>query len=276
MIAHKPPRITLLATTRGRLEPVRRLFESLETQTCHDFMLLLGDQNPRGYLDGLVAEYRDTFLIEHVYLSPQGLSHARNMLLPYVIGDVVALTDDDCHYAPDCLERVTELFDANPQMSALVGNANGRTSTLVIEQKESRISLFRNAPSWVLFFRTTVMREVGYFDENLGIGSSGPYQSGEETDYLLRVFASGRGSILRSSDVCVFHDDFSSDHPSLVAKTKGYALGRMYLLRKHDFPLWFKLANVLYPLIRLPFDGGHAWPYRKNMFLGRLRGLFQR
>ena len=146
------------------------------------------------------------------------------MLLPYVTGDVVALTDDDCHYEPNCLERVTELFDTNPQMSALVGNANGRVSTCVLEQKESRISLFKNAPSWVLFFRTTVMKEVGCFDENLGIGSNGPYQSGEETDYLLRVFASGRGSILRSSDVCVFHDDFFSDHPSWLQRQKATRL----------------------------------------------------
>lgn len=50
---------------------------------------------------------------------------------------------------------------------------------------------------------------------------------------------------------------------------------RMYLLKKHAFPLWFRCANVLYPLCMLPLDalrkGRKAARYRWRMFVERLR-----
>lgn len=268
--------ITLLATTRGRREPVRRLLESLTRQTWRNFTLLLGDQNSETYLDELLAGYEKEFSIKRIPLEPQSLSKARNALLPHATGNIVALTDDDCYYAPDCLERAAMLFGKHDNMAALVGNANALAPAHPAEQRESRFSVFKNAPSWTLFFRADVMRATGTFDENLGVGSKGPYQSGEETDYLLRVFNTQRGKILRAASVQVFHDEVRPDDPGLPQKAYGYGLGRMYLLRKHNFPLWFKLANLGYPLARTLVEGRSTWAYRKAMFQGRLKGLLVR
>jgi hypothetical protein len=48
----------------------------------------------------------------------------------------------------------------------------------------------------------------------------------------------------------------------------------MYLLRKHSLPLWFRLANVLYPLAALLPDIPRAVlpviAYRRRMFAARL------
>lgn len=268
--------ITLLATSRGRKEPVRRLLESLRHQTWRDFTLLLGDQNPEPYLAELLAEYEKDFSIKRIPLEPLGLSKARNALLPHVSGDVVALTDDDCHYAPNCLEQVATLFRKHTRMAALVGNANALTPACSVEEIQNKFSVFKNAPSWTLFFRADVMCIAGNFDENMGIGSCGPYLSGEETDYLLRVLDTKMGNVLRIPAVHVFHDTFCFEDPALPAKAYGYGLGRMYVLRKHKFPLWFKFANLSYPLIRALIEGSKTWAYRKAMFKGRLKGLLEK
>lgn len=267
--------VTLLATTRGRRELIARLFESLKKQTCRNFTLLLGDQNPEAYLSSVISEYEKAFPIERIFLAPQSLSEARNVLLSHVRGQVVALTDDDCYYAPDCLEHVVNFFGSRTDAAALIGNANGAVSALVPDQEESRFSIFRNAPSWVLFFRASAMRKVGLFDVDMGIGSPGLYQSGEETDYLVRLLDAGVGPILRAPAVRVYHDEYSPNDSALYSKAYGYARGRMYLLRKHGFPLWFKLVNVVYPLLRIPCERCHAWSYRKAMFWGRLVGFFK-
>ena len=267
--------ITLLMTTRNRLAPVRRLFESLRVQTCQTFTLLLGDQNPQGYLNALLAEYQNVFPIRHIFLSPQGLSRARNALLPYADGDIIALTDDDCYYAPESLEHVVDFFANISDACALTGNPNDLLPEYA-QWGENRFSIFRNAPSWVIFLRATAVRSTGFFDDSLGIGSDGPYQSGEETDYLLRIWKGNIGSIQRRGNVRIFHDMISITDTNAIMKAYGYALGRMKLLRKHEFPLWFKLSNILYPLACLAQEGLIAWPYRRAMFWGRLKGIFQR
>lgn len=274
MVSSSTSHITLLATTRGRKEPVIRLLDSLCLQSYKNFTLLLGDQSSDGSFDDLLALYAGKINIERIPLEPQGLSKARNALLPYVKGDIVALTDDDCHYAPDCLEQVAHLFNSHGEMVGLIGNCNGRSKIYPKERQENRFSVFQEAPSWALFFRADAMRITGDFDEGLGIGSNGPYQSGEETDYLLRVLKANIGKILRSSSVHVFHDTFNFNDPSLLSKAYGYGVGRMHLLHKHKMPLWFRLANLIYPIVRALLEGGKTWPYRKAMFKGRLKGDF--
>lgn len=266
--------ITLLATTRGRKEPVIRLLDSLCLQSYKNFTLLLGDQSSDASFNDLLALYAEQISIERIPLEPQGLSKARNALLPYVKGDIVALTDDDCHYAPDCLAQVADLFNSHSDMAGLIGNCNGLSKAYQTAHQENRFSVFRDAPSWALFFRAGAMRMTGGFDEGLGIGSNGPYQSGEETDYLLRVLNANVGKILRSSSAHVFHDTFNFNDPNLLPKAYGYGVGRMHLLHKHKMPLWFRLANLFYPIVRVLLEGGKTWPYRKAMFKGRLKGAF--
>lgn len=266
--------ITLLTTSRGRKEPVIRLLDSLCLQSYKNFTLLLGDQSSDASFDDLLASYAGKINIERIPLEPQGLSKARNALLPYVKGDIVALTDDDCYYAQNCLEQVADLFNSHCDMAGLIGNCNGHSKAYPKERQENCFSVFRDAPSWALFFRADAMRMTGDFDEELGIGSNGPYQSGEETDYLLRVLNANVGKILRSSSVHVFHDTFDFNDPSLLSKAYGYGVGRTHLLHKHKMPLWFQMANLIYPIVRVLLEGGKTWPYRKAMFKGRLKGAF--
>lgn len=264
-------KISLIVTSRDRVDDLQRLFESLLVQTNSNFTILLGDQNAPGVLDPLLAQYSSRLKIEHVMLEPQSLSQARNALLPLAKGDYVALTDDDCYYAPNCLAHVLDIF-ATRDLDGLIANPNGILSHQ--DSEESRYSIFKDAPSWVLFFTRQAIQTVGMFDESLGIGSDGPYQSGEETDYLARLIAIG-GKVRRTNLPVVYHNDMDCSDAGCVERAYGYALGRMELLRKHNFPLWFKVANILYPLAKLVVEPARHRAYRLSILKGRLHGFLK-
>ena len=135
----------------------------------------------------------------------------------------------------------------------------------------SQIGTFKHGETYLQFFRAEVVKDLR-FDPRLGPGTGLPYGCGEDTDYLLE--AHKRAPVWRCPSIRVFHPSPDTHVPS-DAKIASYAAGRMFLLKKHAFPLWFRCANVLYPLCMLPLDalrkGRKAARYRWRMFVERLR-----
>lgn len=117
--SHSTPHFSLLVTTRNRRGPFIRLLESLVVQKYPYFTVLLGDQNPPQFLADILQHYSTKLDIDYRLITPKGLSAARNQLLPHVKGDIVALTDDDCHYSPDTLLKVANFFFNKPSLFGL-------------------------------------------------------------------------------------------------------------------------------------------------------------
>ncbi len=278
------PLFSLLVATINRVEPLAALLESLAAQSCAHFEVLIADQNPPDLLEETLRRFEGRLRITRIGVPNKGVSAARNALIPLARGEIIAFPDDDCAYAPHTLERVLFHFRALPHLGGLVVNqAVGQAATpdnAGTEPEEfpppvtalTKYSAFTRAETYTQFFRKEAVAGL-LFDPELGPGTGLPYGCGEDTDFLLRALAPGH-VIGRGREVLVFHPEPRLSDPALPGKTRAYALGRMHLLRKHRFALWFTLANILYPLLRLPFEGRRALPYRKAMFLGRLRGFF--
>lgn len=271
--ALEQPSIDLLVATLGRLNELDRLLTSLEKQTYKNFRVLLADQNPPGYLDDMLARHA-SLPINRTELSPQGVSSARNAIQAQSTADIVAFPDDDCWYASDTLERVVELFRVYPSCGALLGvwTASPQTpAPKISEGIVSRTGLFRLAGTCVQFYRKEVITDI-QFDPQLGPGTGLPYGCGEDTDYLLHVHA--LTEVRRYKRIRVFHPAPETNLPP-PEKVASYAAGRIYLLKKHKFPLWFIFANILFPVLALPFGmvvHGRGWAkYRWQMFKARLR-----
>lgn len=266
-------RIDLLMTTRNRRQEVRALLDSLRAQTRRNFRLLAGLQAPDSGMEALVVDHAAHFPVRALRLPECGLSRARNLLLPEADGDIIALTDDDCRYHREALAAVEDFFTAHPDVDACIGKAcavgAGSPDGIDAVVPVTLWNVFRNAPSWVLFFRREAMARVGMFDETLGVGAPTPWQSGEETDYAVRLLKAG-GRMVRVGRIAVEHPpaDYSR---KCARKCEAYGRGRMALLRKHHFPLWFTLANLAYPLARIPMESPSRWPGCWAMFAGRLR-----
>ena len=274
------PHISLVIATLGRTDELARLLGSLKKQRYTDFDVLIGDQNAPGVLEPILAVYRDCLRITVKSLPPRGLSAARNRLLSCISGELVAFPDDDCWYDPDTLEAVAVFFEKQPDSDGVVGIWGSSERALLPYKGRpphpvTRLNAFSRAGTHVQFYRRAVVAAVGGFDERLGPGTGLPYGSGEDTDYLLRTLAAGY-SVWRTSLVHVFHAEPGREAERSVPdfKWEAYGRGRMYLLHKHRFPLWFKLLNIIYPLCRVQFGDSPTWRSRWGMFKGRVRGFF--
>ena len=263
---------SIIVTTRGRDKEVRAFLRSLAAQTWKDFEVILGDQNPSEELAAGLRHY--VFPSIYRRLPPLSLSAARNRLLPYVTGDLIALGDDDCLYHPDLLAEIDQAARRHPRCGAFIcGTHPEKTHG---DPFVDRYGVFRNAPSYALFLRREALAVAGAFDETMCIGAPTPWQSGEETDMLLRILDLDY-PVRRCPTPFPQHPSPAYDDSTLPLKAHGYGMGRMYLLHKHNFPLRFRLYNIFYPLLQLPADalryGLGGMRYRWGMFRGRLDGF---
>ena len=268
--------VSLVIATLGRREALSRLLHSLETQTFRRFQVILVDQNQPGYLDETIGPHEATLDMEVVAAKPLGVSAARNLGLERARGDVVGFPDDDCRYIPQTIERVVHLFGADSRMDGLIvawGDDPSRGKRTRAMEPVTPTGAFRHAGALVQFYRREAVTDVR-FDPSLGPGTGLPYGCGEDTDFLLQVLGHG-ARVFRTDELLVCHAAPSPEDVGLVPKTQAYARGRMHLLRKHGFPLWFMVANILYPLVRLGLEGPKAWNYRWAMFVGRLKAFLQ-
>lgn len=271
-------KISLAIATIGRITELKRLLESLCNQTHTDFEVLIADQNPRGFLDSTLDAFESQLDIRRVCISPCGVSAARNSLFALFTGDIVAFPDDDCWYTHDTLEMVDSFFQQHIAIDSAVGIwKHDEFAQSISEVKEHTVQamslreLFVRCETYVQFHRRSATIAIGMFDPELGPGTDLPYGCGEDTDYLLR--AANHGPVYRAPAIRVFHPLPNTQNCSLAPKWRAYGRGRMYVLKKHNLSIWFKLANVIYPLWRGVVEGKANWAYRWNMFRGRLKGL---
>jgi glycosyltransferase involved in cell wall biosynthesis len=228
------PSFDLVVATVGRAGALGRLFDSLEAQEYSQLRVLVVDQND----DESVAEVvrgRTTHVL-HLQ-SPRGLSRARNAALEHLSADVIAFPDDDCVYPPGLLQRVAERFADDDMLDGLTGRAvdaagrsgrswNADAATLTDD------NLWNRAISYTIFLRRAIIERVGTFDEHLGLGSTEPWGSGEEIDYLVRAVRSG--ARIDYDPTLVVQHDIRVDDPR-VGFRDGASVG--YLLRKHAYPV---------------------------------------
>ena len=272
-IMNDTPLLSLLIATVRRRTELERLLLSLRQQEHTCLQIIIADQNPPSFLEDLHAQFSDLPL-QIIPVPDKGVSQARNAIIPLAEGSYIAFPDDDCWYATDTLAQVVEAFQRHPEAGAVMGksiDASPVSPSCGKDAPVSQIGTFKNGETYLQFFRAEVVKDLR-FDPRLGPGTGLPYGCGEDTDYLLE--AHKRAPVWRCPSIRVFHPSPDTHVPS-DAKIASYAAGRMYLLKKHTFPLWFRCANVLYPLCMLPLDalrkGRKAARYRWRMFVERLR-----
>lgn len=269
---------SLVLATVGRTEVLRGLLNSLKNQTHRDFELIVVDQNPDDRLKTILATYQDVFSVVHVKTHRKGASRARDVGVSYANGDIVAFPDDDCEYPADLLGKVEEFFNAHPEIGVYTGRSvdkhgadSGARFATMPGTVARKTELWGRAIEISVFLRKGIMSGVD-FDENLGTGSDTPWQSGEITDYLLRLYERGV-SIHYNPDLVVFHPQVVPSYKRAYA----YGCGMGKVLKVHRMPLWFKAKWLVRPLggaglSAASFEFSES-RRRWNRFKGRLRGI---
>lgn len=269
---------SLVVVTTNRIHFVDRLFKSLAGQEYKNFTVIFThDDDMDEYAALLEKKYSCLFAIKRMPLKKCGVSCARNRALALARGDYIAFPDDDCEYFPDTLANAEKVFESQPDIDGILASkiTDGKAGNKRKASKPVNLyNIFSGSETFLQFYRQHCVNNIGGFDESLGWGTGLPYGSGEDTDYAIRAIRQGC-KIIRAADVRVRHPNENLDKPETLIKTAKYAAGRMQLLRKFNYPAWFKIANVFLPLMFLPRDiirqSGKITKWRWKMFAERLQ-----
>ena len=228
---------SLIVCTLGRVQEVDRLLASLETQTYKEIEVLLVDQNHDDLLDPVLRAHPN-LEIRHLHSAP-GLSRARNVGLRLARGGIIAIPDDDCWYPGHLLMSVSKWLDDNLDfdvLSTIKRSADNAPVGLKWPNSACQVTpenVWDSAISSTIFMRRSVTDRVGLFNEGIGVGAPSKYQSGEETDYLLRALEMGF-HIWYEPTLTVHHPPLASI-ARLRKTTYPFALGMGYVLRVHGY-----------------------------------------
>jgi glycosyltransferase involved in cell wall biosynthesis len=236
--------IDIVLATLGSREPeLRRFLDSLAAQSHTNLRLIIVDQSPCDELARVIDPYRSRLDVLQVR-AEVGLSRARNAGILELDADVVTFPDDDCWYGSGLLARVDELLTAHPQWHGVTGRVVDESGQPAAARWSKRAGLINRRNVWTrgtsisIFLRRQVVEQVGEFDETLGLGSQSGWESGEETDYLLRALKH-RFVLHYEPTLTVFHPQARAEFTdSALATGCSYGMGMGKVLRKHGYPWW--------------------------------------
>jgi GT2 family glycosyltransferase len=229
-----------------------RLLDSLQAQSYRQFEVVIVDQNEGETLHPLLARHAASLSITHVRCA-RGLSRARNIGIEAARAPLLGFPDDDCWYRPDFLERVHAAFHDAPDLTGLTGLCLDEVGRLAAGGGCQKVRQIKKSNVWglgvsaTMFLRRQAVREVGGFDESLGLGASTPYQSGEETDLLLRLLA--RGHQLRYDPGLVVHHPIAEIDSQAPLKAWRYGVGMGYVLGLNAYRTREVLEHLLRPTL---------------------------
>jgi len=273
--------VSLIVSTRWRTTEVRRLLESLLSQTYKAFEVILVDQNNDDRLAPLLRDYCQRLTIRYVRSATSGHAAGNNVGLRICAGDVIGFPDDDCWYAPDLLRRVVDMFEAHPEWHGVSGcecsTGNLRNDRFdQVAGQVTRQNIWRRHISFTAFFRAADLPSL-FYDERLGIGAGTIWGSGEETDFLLRFIQRG-GYVYYEPSLMVNHPDWGQGPYTMAALHKAgrYGMGMGYILRAHGFSASSTLKHICRPLLGGTYTLLLGRPrkalYHWSIFLGRTAG----
>ncbi len=275
--------ISVVVSTLGRSQELTRLFDSLEKQSVKNIEVIVVDQNLDECVEVAVCQRSWNFPLIHLRAPEQrGANRGRNAGWRKASGRYVVFADDDCWYPPLLFERVEQLFRSG-EADIISGRAadksgrsiNGRFKTA--SQNIERSNVWMTSIEWMIFFRREVIERIGGFDEAIGVGASSPWQAAEGQDIVLRALNAGyRG---------YFDPSLYGHHPKIRCeirnevmrrKTRGYARGMGFILRRHGYGLMSLISWVGRPVIAAIYWGLSGRPpvavYYREVAFGRLEG----
>ncbi len=126
-------RFTVLTPTYNRAHLLRRVYDSLCSQTFRDFEWVIVDDGGSDGTKDLVASWRPFFPIRYTWKPNGGMHTALNLGVEQAAGEFVLIMDDDDRCVPQALERFDDRWRQipNPErfayLAALCYREDGKT-----------------------------------------------------------------------------------------------------------------------------------------------------
>jgi glycosyltransferase involved in cell wall biosynthesis len=274
--------VSLIVTTRGRMAPLERLFESFVAQEHKNFEVIVVDQNLDNRLDPLFVGKRWPFPLRRIETPHEsGSSRGRNKGWQFAQGEIIVFPDDDCWYPSWFLARGVAQMEStgadflSGRAADQDGNSiNGRFESAA--QPIGRNNVWTTGIEWTIFFKRAALTKVGGFDPEIGIGASTPWQSCEGQDIMLRALSQQLKGYYDPS-IYGHHDSFDIEAESgIQGKGRKYGRGVGHVLRVHRYGVLAALKWIGRPMFgsMLFFVRGkikHV-QYFLNVAIGRFEG----
>lgn len=242
--------IALAISTVGRPERLEQLLSSVAEQDAQPTQVIVADQSGGDHIAQVVDRWAGRLPIRRI-ASTKGISVGRNDALDALEPcDVVTFPDDDVVYPPGLLSTVVKELSSR-DLDGITGRLvapDGQSRRLAFADDEQLLhpgTVWTLAISPTMFFRRSLVDAVGHFDPSIGVGATSPWQSAEESDYLLRALKADK-QILFHPGITVI-DNLAAGGDAPLAKVRAYARGTGYVTRRHYGP-GRRIKTVVRPL----------------------------
>ena len=126
-------RLSVILATMNRPEDLRKVFDSLLTQTRIPEEIWVVDQSTSAGTKDLTVSYQARFLekkstLSYYFQEEKSLVKARNRGLSLANGDVISFLDDDIVLFEDYFEKILQVWRDHPDTVAVSGNTLIRES----------------------------------------------------------------------------------------------------------------------------------------------------
>ncbi|TXJ06912.1 MAG: hypothetical protein E6Q25_08410 [Acinetobacter sp.] len=255
----------------GRLPEMVRLFKSIsdsdekstELSFRHYVLLQRCSELPEEFAD-FSANNRIFIFIPNMV----SLSRARNIMIKRAQLDgafnsdgICAFPDDDAWYPDGFLDMVQSIFTSQPDLQIFTCRYGSDPQKRILSEakqnqgfhlSDSCGKFIQTASSNTIFIKIQLAREVGYFDERLGVGAR--INGGEDLDYALRAFSLRDGKVALSREKLVGHRDWTAQFRGKYFSGSLFGLARsshksfclrFQLLRKLMVGLYFVLRGEM-------------------------------
>jgi len=268
---------SIISATIGKTNRLEKLCKALKEQEYKKFELIICDQNKENFNKKLKYDYKN---IKITFIkSKKGLSIARNKGIMRAKGNYLLFLDDDISLKKNFFKMLNQLFNINKAHILCYKVQDNKKKPLLNYPKKS---CFLRSPYQIFNSISSVSYAISnkrkiFFNEKLGLGSRNIYQSGEETDYILRAVKKFNYKIFFTNKLFVEHFKKEISIINEIKKSFFYGCGWGYVVKKNNLGLNFMLINILkiflnifYNLLTLKFNKGII---SISTFFGRIFGL---
>lgn len=254
--------MTVGVATCGRPEALGRCLQALARGDTLPAAVVVVDQAPSEAAKAIVEH---AGLPEATYVAQPrlGLSASRNLALCMASHAVLAVTDDDCVPDPEWISTLSVALTRDPVPGAVTGAilalGHQPPGTFAVSLRDSPYPIDyagRVAP-WVtgsganLAARCDVLKDIGGWDERLGVGSPG--KAAEDADLLYRLLRSGR--LVRYEPTAVVRHEWQTRERRLATRwTYGYGVGALC-------GIWLRRGDGFAPRMLIGYTRLHTRPF---------------
>lgn len=228
----------IVISTLGRVGPLEFLLTSLVCQSHKNFKVALCVQGNYAEVDNLLARRVDFAALDiQVVTSNRGVSLGRNRAAGLLADtDYLVFPNDTTTYGHDLLTLLDRKVAGFQAGTMTVEDSFGPKFALPASGSLDRYNVWK-VISPGLVMKSSVFFVLGGFNEQLGTGASSPWQSGEETDLLLR-FLDLEGVAFQwmaALKVSGSPDSAGLSTPARRRKLRGYGRGLGRILATHNY-----------------------------------------